>query len=107
MSGRKIHDEAEAIEALDSMARTGLELADWCRARDIDARSLSGWRGVLEARGYEPPVERSHPEFIEVLRVPVARSARYTIRHRGFELEVDDDFDDRTLGRLLTVVGAC
>lgn len=107
MPGRKIHDEAEAIEALDAIARTGLELADWCRARDIDARSLSGWRGVLESRGYEPPVEREQPDFIELVRVPVERSARYTIRHRGFAIEVDDDFDDQTLGRLLAVVGAC
>jgi hypothetical protein len=107
MPGRKILDEAEAIEALDSIARTGLELADWCRAWDIDARSLSGWRGVLESRGYEAPVERAQPDFIEVVRIPVDRSARYTIRHRGFTVEVDDDFDDQTLGRLLAVVGTC
>lgn len=106
MAGRKINDEAEALEALDSIGRTGLGLADWCRARDIDARSLAGWRGVLEARGYEPPAARSQPDFIEVVRVPVDRSSRYTIRHRGFAVEVDDDFDDATLGRLLTVVAS-
>ncbi|MEL6716048.1 MAG: hypothetical protein AAFP86_19865 [Planctomycetota bacterium] len=107
MAGRKLTDEAEALEALDAIARTGLELADWCRARDIDARSLVGWRGVLEARGYEPPVKRTQPDFVEVVRVPVERAARYTIRHREFTVEVDDDFDDQTLGRLLAVVGTC
>ena len=107
MSGRKIRDEAEAIEALDSIARTGLAVSDWCRARDIDARSLAGWRGVLKKRGYEPPVEGTPPDFVELVRVPVERVARYTIRHREFTVEVDDDFDDHTLGRLLAVVGAC
>lgn len=107
MAGRKIEDEAEALEALDSIARTGLELTDWCRARDIDARSLAGWRGVLEARGYEPPEERDHPAFVEVVRVPVERPARYAVRHGGFTVELDDSFDDGTLERLLRVVAAC
>lgn len=107
MAGRKIEDENEAIDALDSVARTGLDLKDWCRARDIDARSLAGWRGVLEARGYAPPEERDHPDFIEVLRVPVERQASYTVRHGAFSIELDHTFDDRTLGRLLRVVAAC
>jgi hypothetical protein len=81
MTGRKIEDESEAIEALDSVARTGLDLSDWCRARDIDARSLAGWRGVLKERGYEPPEEREHPDFVEVLCVPIQRQAVYTVRH--------------------------
>lgn len=104
MAGRKIEDEAEAVEALDSIARTGLELREWCRARDIDARSLAGWRGVLEARGYEPP---SHPSFVEVVRVPVERAARYSVRHGPFTVELDDGFDEDALGRLLRVVAAC
>ena len=104
MAGRKIGDEAEALEALDSIARTGLELKEWCRARDIDARSLAGWQGVLEARGYEPP---SHPNFVEVVRVPVESSARYTVRRGAFTVEVDDSFEEATLERLLRVVAAC
>ena len=104
MSGRKIEDEAEAITALDSIARTGLELKEWCRARDIDPRSLTGWRGVLEARGYEPP---SQPSFVEVVRVPVERAARYTVRHGPFTIELDDAFEEGVLGRLLRVVAAC
>lgn len=78
MAGRKIEDESEAVAALDSIARTGLELKEWCRARDIDARSLVGWRGVLEERGYEGPEPLS---FVEVVRVPVERAARYCVRH--------------------------
>lgn len=107
MAGRKIEDENEAIEALDSVARTGLDLTEWCRARAIDARSLAGWRGVLEARGYEPPTERNHPDFIEVVRVPVESPVRYSVRHGGFTVELDDTFDEQTLGRLLRVVAAC
>ena len=106
MAGRKIKDEVEGAAALDSIARTGLELADWCRARDIDARSLAGWRGVLESRGYEPP-EHEHPTFVEVVRVPVERTAQYSVRHGAFTVELDDGFDDATLGRLLRVVAAC
>lgn len=104
MAGRKINDETEAIESLDSIARTGLELTAWCRARGIDARSLSGWQQVLEARGYEPP---QVPEFIEVVRVPVERDAHYAIRHGAFTVELHGGFDDDELGRLLRVVAAC
>lgn len=103
MAGRKIEDETEAVAALDAIARTGLELSEWCRARDIDARSLSGWRGVLEARGYEP----DQPTFVEVVRVPVERAARYTVRHGAFTVEVGEAFDEDSLGRLLRVVAAC
>jgi len=96
------------MEAFDSIARTGLELTAWCRARNIDARSLAGWQTVLEARGYEPPPARDdHPEFVEVVRVPVDRSRPYVIRHRNFSVEVDEAFDDAALGRLLKVVAAC
>ncbi len=104
MTGRKIKDETEAVAALESMARTGLELKDWCRARDIDPRSLAGWRGVLEARGYEAP---EHPSFVEVVRVPVERTARYCVRHGAFTVELDDGFDDDSLGRLRRVVATC
>ena len=104
MAGRKIEDESEAIAALDSIARTGLELKDWCRARDIDARSLVGWRGVLEERGYERP---AHPSFVEVVRVPVDRAARYSVRHGDFTVELDEGFDDNSLKRLLRVVATC
>lgn len=104
MAGRKIEDEAEALSALDSIGRTGLDLAEWCRARDIDARSLAGWRGVLESRGYEPP---EHPAFVEVVRVPVEPGARYRVRHGTFTVELDEGFDDDSLGRLLRVVAAC
>lgn len=104
MAGRKIEDEAEALAALDSVARTGLEFKEWCRARDIDARSLAGWRGVLEARGYEPP---EHPAFVEVVRIPVEPAARYRVRHGTFTIEIDDSFEDDSLGRLLRVVAAC
>ncbi|MCP5069047.1 MAG: hypothetical protein GY946_20990 [bacterium] len=72
MAGRKIKDEPEAIAVLDSIARIGLELSEWCRARDIDPRSLGGRRSVLEARGFESP---EHPSFVEVVRVPVERTA--------------------------------
>ncbi len=104
MAGRKIEDEAEAIAALDSIARTGLELSEWCRARGIDPRSLSGWRGVLKARGYEPA---SVPSFVEVVRVPVEPVARYAVRRGAFTVEVDDSFEEATLERLLRVIATC
>lgn len=106
MAGRKIEDEAEAVAALDSIARTGLDLPAWCRVRSIDARSLSGWRQILEARGYEPPAPE-HPTFVEVVRVPVEATAQYRVRHGAFTVELDDRFDGDSLGRLLRVVAAC
>ena len=102
MAGRKIKDEKEAVDALDSIARTGLELTEWCRARGIDARSLAGWRGVLTERGYRP----SDVRFVELVRTPTA-NPRYVVQHGAFRVEVDDHFDDAALGRLLRVVAAC
>ena len=49
---RKIEDEAEAITALDSIARTGLELKEWCRARDIDLLAPNGLGVFLIPSGF-------------------------------------------------------
>lgn len=107
MAGRKIKDETEAVASLDAVARTGLELVEWCRARDVDARSLIGWRHVLTARGYQPPED---VRFVELVRAPATEEAparRYSVHLGAFCVEVDDKFDDETLGRLLRVVAAC
>ena len=104
MAGRKIKDETEAIEALDAIARTELDLADWCRARGVDARSLAGWRQVLEARGYTPPEE---VRFVELVRTPTPGGSPYRVHCDAFRVDVDPDFDADTLGRLLQVVASC
>jgi len=105
MAGRKITDEREAREALDSIGRTGLELVAWCRARDIDARSLAGWRGVLEERGYQSPavgfVELVPPKRHDVPPSPLR------VTCGAFAVEVAADFDEMLLERLLRVVAAC
>ena len=103
MAGRKITDEGEARDALDSIGRTGLELADWCRARGIDPRSLSGWRGVLEARGYEPPAL----EFVELVPRQRPSATMYYVRCGDFTVDVAHDFDEHVLGRLLRLVATC
>ena len=104
MAGRKIEDEAEALEALDSIARTGLELKEWCRARDIDARSLAGWQG------------RAGCPWIRAAEQP--SSWRWSVCPSSRPLGTPCDmapspsrwttvFDEATLGRLLRVVAAC
>lgn len=107
MAGRKIMDEAEARSCLQGVAASGEGLAVWARRHGIDGRSLNAWRVNLERAGW---VLRSAPELRLVELVastprPVAPGCR--VRCGSLVVEVDADFDDEVLVRLLTAVAAC
>jgi len=103
MAGRKIRDEADAVKCLDAAAESGLPQAEWARQCGIDGRSLNVWRTNLARResGSAKP-----PRMVEL--VPARpRAARYVIRWGEIAIEVDDDFNNETLERLLQVVAPC
>ncbi len=101
MPGRKIKDEEEARASLQAVARTGLDLPVWCRAHEIDARSLGGWRGVLQERNELPEMR-----FVELIPVD-GPAPTYRIHCGEFAVELAGELDEERLVRLLRVVARC
>ena len=102
---RKVRDHEDAVELLDALERSGRSLVDFCRARGVDGRSLNCWRHNLQrGRGASSPglclVELATSR-------PPSRPPLYRVLLGEFEVEVDDDFRNDTLARLLAVVAAC
>ena len=108
MAGRKIRDARDARQCLEDAAGSGLGRAAWARAHGVDARSLNAWRLNL-ARSDGPSAAEPSPTLCMLELVPTTPRSEVTYRVRcgAFEVEVDADFDDHVLGRLLRVVGAC
>ncbi len=96
---RKVRDREEARKCLESAEASGLPRADWARHHGIDARSLNAWRVNLE-RG------RPAPRLVELIPRE-APASRYAVRFGDFVVEVDEQFDEGTLRRLLGVVTGC
>ena len=103
--GRMVRDRAEAAELLAELEASGERMSDWCTARGINWYSLNAYLG----RGVVPA--RQEPEFVELTVAsppPTAvAAARYQVRVDGIEIEVDDQFREDTLVRLLGVLAAC
>lgn len=105
MAGRKIRDVTEARMFLDAAEASRMTRAQWARENGIDGRSLNAWRLNLERRrGPEPATLR----VVELVPTTATRSGPpLRVRCGPFVVEVDDDFDDDFLTRVLTVVAAC
>lgn len=105
MAGRKILDEAEARRCLAKATASGLGLSAWARREGLDGRSLNTWRLNLARRESAPAVQR----LVELIPVDAASAVPtgYRVRCGRFIVEVGDDFDAGTLGRLLRTVAAC
>jgi hypothetical protein len=100
---RGVRDEADARACLAAMARSGMTLKAWANANGVDGRSLQAWVMTLERRAERREIA---PRFVELVTKP-ANTARYLVHVRDVSIEVDDHFDDTTLGRLIAVVAAC
>lgn len=99
---RKVQDEDDAWELLDAWEASGLELRDFCERRGIDGRSLNCWRLNLRPREPAPTLR-----LLEVVGPQPTRKAEYRVVVGDVVVQVDDDFCDATLTRLLRVVAAC
>jgi len=114
MGARKIQDENEARECIAKMKESGLTLAVWARSAGIDGRSLHAWNVNL-ARGESGSARRA-PKARNVRRVKLvelvpmtapSRCARYIVQVGQLALEVDAQFDEMTLRRLVAVLRSC
>jgi hypothetical protein len=99
---RPVRDAAEARELLREMRVRNVSLADLARERGVDGRSLNMYRLNLEPAEQEVAPLR----LVELVPTPTAAS-RYVVRCGELSVEVDDQFDDQVLRRLLRVVASC
>lgn len=103
---RKVQDRDDAVELLNELEASGLEIRKFCAGRGIDGRSLHCWRTNL--RG-DLPTSRRQVRLVEL--TPAARPTPITARYRvvvgDLAVEVDDAFHEDTLARLLAVVARC
>lgn len=105
-TGRKVVDANEAEELLAEWADSGEAMSTWCGRRGINWYSLSafkGWPGRRGADFIEVEVEQPTAALVARSRAP----SRYRVHLGGRVVEVDQDFDDEVLRRLVQVVEAC
>lgn len=88
---RKIEDEGEARRCLSAAKAARLTAGEWAREHGIDGRSLNAWRINLS----RPTSERE------------MQPLRLVVRVGELAVEVDADFDDATLERLVRVLRSC
>ena len=101
MARRKINGEAEAAALLKEWRAESVDFDVFCKEQGVDGRSLQCWRMTFAKR---------EPEAMRLLELTLPRekaAASYRIHVGDYTVEVDDDFQDETLTRLLTAVGRC
>ena len=98
---RMVRDRAEAMELLREWEPSGERMSDWCGRRGINWYSLNAHHGRVAI---------AVPEFVELTvsepAVPAAM-ARYRLCVGDFTLEVEDDFCDDSVRRLLHLAATC
>lgn len=103
---RKIEDEREARRCLKSAKAAGLTAGEWAREHGIDGRSLNAWRINLSRPSSEREVQPLR--LVELVPTAIERSdAPYVVRVGELAIEVDADFDDATLVRLVRALRSC
>lgn len=110
MERRKIRDEADARACIAALKASGMQTVAWCRSEGIDGRSLRAWTLNLD-RGAARSGKRSRPKPVQLIElvpsVPLKRTARYIVRVGRHDVEVDDQFTEATLRRLVAVLATC
>lgn len=101
---RKVMGREEALALLSELDATGESLVQLSRRRSVDARSLRCWKLNLSRGGHR--LEGGPLRLMEVALPPTGPS-RYRILVGDLALEVEDDFQDATLARLLALVRSC
>ena len=110
MAVRKIRDKDDARTCLEAAEASGQSRRAWARANGVDGRSLHCWylslRGEREKRAKSPPPLQL-VELVPAIADRAVASSRVVLRLGEVEIEVESDFDEATLGRVLGVVRSC
>ena len=106
MAKRKIRDERDARRCLAAAKESGLTRAAWARQHGVDGRSLYAWARNLERKDTTTG-SRSQRGMVELVPGAEPAGSRYVIRCGQLALEVDEDFNEATVARLLKVITAC
>jgi hypothetical protein len=117
VEGRRVRNEADAVELLSAVSGSRLPLATWCGANGVNACSLYWWRAKLHARDVAQPSRSVRfPRLVEVqvpaaVAAPAARTAasdRYeVVLPNDLVVRVGADFDAGVLRRLVEAVRPC
>ena len=109
MGERKIADAAEAEQLLEAWEASGLRMGAFCEARGLNYRSLNLWRTNL-AR-WRRQAQRDPTPALNLVELVATQAPQEQVRYRlhvgGVILEVEDDFDENTVLRLLRVARQC
>src|SRR5687768_4439737 len=102
---RKVVDERDARACLSALARSGATLREWARRNQLDGRSLRAWQINLSRAAKPVLARRGRPELVELVPMTMpAVARRYVVRVGGASVEIGDDFDAGTLGRIVEVL---
>ncbi len=110
---RKIEGEADARRCLAAVARAGGDLGAWTRAHGVDGRSLNLWRMNLarrpSPRAKTTALKPAALSMVELVPSPAAVTLgrRYVLEVAGARIELGNDFDELTLGRVLRALRSC
>jgi len=113
MAGRKIRDERDARRCMAAAKAAGVSRGEWARQHGIDGRSLFAWGKNLErgdkTRGTKKTVRKRKRlgGLVELIADTRRVESRYVIRSGQLAVEVDDNFEEATLTRLLKIIAAC
>ena len=107
MAGRKIINEQDANRCLQGVKSERSSLGKWAQAHGVDGRSLHAWKMALERRG-KTRTSAMMPRLVEIIpATSVTKAARYRLRIHEVELEVEVDFEEASLRRLVGLLKSC
>ena len=101
-AGRRIRRE-EAEELLAAWERSGERMSDWCAERGLNWYSLNAFKG----RWSVATTEIAFAEVVTASAVVLPAEPVYRVLVGDLAIEVEDDFADDTLVRLVRAVARC
>jgi hypothetical protein len=116
MERRKIRDEGDARACIAAVKASKLTVKQWARSEGVDGRSLRAWtinlgRGGNSTKAIGPRTRLAKPlglvELIPSTPRTTATASRYVVRVGAHAVEVDDQFAEGTLRRLVAVLASC